>query len=187
MPFLIDGYNLLHALGLPAGRTGPHGLAKARAGLVGLITAAHGDPADAVTVVFDARHPPPGADGEEFRGPVHVVFSLGEEADDRIEWLIAHDAAPKHLIVVSNDHRLQQAARRRGCAAWKCDDYLDWLDRRRRGPLRARQPLPDKPGTMSPAERERWLSEFGNLQDDPEFRDLFDAFGTDHWDPDQPP
>src|SRR5262249_44524314 len=147
MPFLIDGYNLLHAIGLLAGRTGPHGLAKARAGLVGLLTAAHREPADAVTIVFDARHPPPGADGEAFTGPGHVIFALHEEADDGIEWLIAQDAARKHRVVVPDDHRLQNSARRRGCAAWKCEEYLDWLDRQRREQRRTHRPPEDKPGT----------------------------------------
>jgi predicted RNA-binding protein with PIN domain len=179
MPFLIDGYNLLHALGLVRGRTGPHGLAKARAALLGLLTAAHGDDAGEVTIVFDARRAPAGADDAEYRGPLHVEFARHEEADDRIEWLIAHDPAPKRLVVVSDDRRLHQAARRRRCAAWKCAAYLDWLDRRRREHQAQRRPEGGKPEAVSPAEAERWLDAFDGLRDDPEFRDFFDTFGAD--------
>ena len=179
MPFLIDGYNLLHAMGLLHGRAGPHGLAKARAALLGLLTVAHGDAAGEVTVVFDARHAPAGVGDTEYRGSVRVEFAQREEADDRIEWLIAHDAAPKRLVVVSDDHRLQQAARHRSCISWKCADYLDWLDRQRRERRRALRPEPDKPEAVSPAEAQRWLDAFASLKDDPAFREVFDTFGAD--------
>src|SRR5437763_8669386 len=131
MPFVIDGYNLLHAMGLLGGPVGPHGLAKARAGLLGLVGSVHGAD-DPVTIVFDARGAPAGVDTEETHGPVRVEFATREEADDRIEWLIAHDSVPKRLVIVSDDRRLQEATRRRGCPAWSCEQYLDWLEKRRR-------------------------------------------------------
>src|SRR5437868_1929661 len=99
MTFVPAGYNLLHAMGLLAGPVGPHGLQKARNGLLGLVVAAHADAPGHVTVVFDARRAPAGADGEEYRGAVRVEFTHREEADDRIEWLIAHDGAPQKLVV----------------------------------------------------------------------------------------
>src|SRR5580704_14168615 len=102
MPFVIDGYNLLHAMGLLGGPVGPNQLAKARAGLLGLMASAHA--ADPATIVFDARRAPADVTSEEVHGPVRVEFAMGEEADDRIEWLIAHDPAPKRLVVVSDDH-----------------------------------------------------------------------------------
>ena len=57
--FLIDGYNLLHAMGVLHGRVGPTGLQKARLRLLGLLHGAHGEASSAVTVVFDAAHAPP--------------------------------------------------------------------------------------------------------------------------------
>lgn len=161
MPYLIDGYNLLHAMGLLGGTVGPHGLEKARAGLLGLVRGTHGEAAGEVTVVFDARHAPPGAEPEAFVGGIHVRFALTEEADDTIERLIRHDAAPKRLVVVSNDHRLQQAARRRGCPAWGCEYYLKWAERHRRERLRQRRPQPGKPEAVGPDEVARWLEAFG--------------------------
>jgi predicted RNA-binding protein with PIN domain len=171
MPFIIDGYNLLHAMGLLGGRVGPHGLAKARAGLIGLAGSVHDDP---VTIVFDARHAPAGVNTEEVHGPVRVEFATREEADDRIEWVIAHDSAPKRLVVVSDDRRLRQAARRRGCPSWACDEYLEWLEKRRRA--RAGPPASEKPSGVGPVEADRWQSAFGELETDPAWDELFGSF-----------
>jgi predicted RNA-binding protein with PIN domain len=170
MPFVIDGYNLLHAIGLPPGPAGPHQLAKARAGLLGLIEPAH--VADPATVVFDARRAPLDVGSGEVHGNVTVEYVTSEEADDRIEWLIAHDGAPKQLIVVSNDHRILHAAKRRGCPAWKCGDYLDWLEKQRGKP---RRPAAREKPSGSP-DADRWLAAFGNLDYDPAWEELFGPF-----------
>jgi predicted RNA-binding protein with PIN domain len=172
MPFVIDGYNLLHAMGRLGGPVGPNQLAKARAGLLGLVAPVHG--ADPATIVFDARRPPAEVSTDEVQAGVRIEFATGEEADDRIEWLIAHDSAPKRLIVVSDDRRIRQAARRRGCAPWQCDEYLKWVAKKRRQ-QRAR-PATEKPSGMGPLETERWLAEFGDLDRDPEWDDLFGPF-----------
>jgi len=176
--YLIDGYNLLFTIGLVPGRAGPHALEKARLRLLGLLHGVHGDESGAVTVVFDAAHSPPGASCEqEFHG-LHVRFAAGHaEADDLIELLIGQDAAPKHLTVVSDDHRIQQAARRRHCTVQGCQDYLDWLDRHRRQRRRQLLETPEKQQGISPQEKQRWLDEFGDLDDDPDMKDVFDPFG----------
>jgi len=171
MRFVIDGYNLLHAMGRLGRPVGPHGLAKARAALLGLVTSVHDDP---VTIVFDARGAPAGVDAEEVHGPVRVEFATREEADDRIEYLIADDSAPKRLVVVSDDRRLRQAARRRGCPAWSCDDYLAWVEKRclpPRGPA-----PPEKPSGVGPVEADRWQLAFGELESDPAWDELFGSF-----------
>jgi predicted RNA-binding protein with PIN domain len=170
MPFVIDGYNLLHAIGLPPGSAGPHQLAKARAALIGSIGPAHA--AESAIVVFDARRAPPDASLGEVHGQVTVEYVTSEEADDRIEWLIAHDPAPKKLIVVSDDQRIQRAARRRGCPAWKCGDYLDWLEKERGKP---RRPAPGEKPAGSP-DADRWLAAFGELDRDPAWDELFGPF-----------
>jgi predicted RNA-binding protein with PIN domain len=171
MPFVIDGYNLLHAMGVLAGPVGPYQLANARNRLIALIAPAHADAA--ATIVFDARRAPSGMDETTIHGPVRVEFATGEEADDRIERLIAGESAPKKLIVVSDDHRLQQAARRRGCPTWKCDAYLAWLENRRG---KSRRPAPEKPEGVFPADADRWLAEFANLDRDPAWQELFGPF-----------
>jgi predicted RNA-binding protein with PIN domain len=144
-----------------------------------LLSGAFGeDEAGRVTVVFDAAHAPPDADAVlEIHG-IQVYFAVGEhEADDLIEKLIRSASAPKQLTVVSDDHRLQDAARRRRCAVLGCGDFVDWLDRHRR---QRKQPsgaeMPSKPEGVSLSETQHWLSEFADLENDPEFKEAFNPF-----------
>jgi predicted RNA-binding protein with PIN domain len=172
---LIDGYNLLHALGLPAGKAD---LKEARSRLLGLLRAWHGDEAGKVTVVFDAACPPRGAPAEFYYQGIRVLFAVAyDEADDLIEVLIRRSPAPRHLTVVSDDHRIQQAARRRECAVLGCAAYLDWLDQQKR-PRPAPPPAtPAKPQAVSEEEARHWLQEFAELERGPEMKELFDPFG----------
>jgi predicted RNA-binding protein with PIN domain len=175
MSYLIDGYNLLYAMGLLRGRAGPTGLHKARLGLLGFLSGSYGEEASAVTVVFDAANAPPDVPEEQDYRGIHVCFAVREQqADDLIEELIRHDSAPRRLMVVSDDRRLQQAAQRRHCTVLGCAEYLELLERRRH---ERRQPKPDaaaKPKRMSREEQEHWLRAFAELQDDPSLRELSD-------------
>lgn len=165
MPYLIDGYNLVYALGLAQKRMGPTQLEKARLNLLGLLRGALGDEAAQVTVVFDAASAPPGAREEQDYQGIHVLFAVrDDQADDRIEALIRHHSAPRQLTVVSDDHRLQQAARRRHCVAMRCADFLDLLEKQRRRPAAPAEAA--KPEVVSAQETERWLREFGDLAGD---------------------
>src|SRR5216683_3684936 len=99
--YLIDGYNLLHAMGVLRGRVGPQGLEKARLRLLGLLQGALGKDAGQATIVFDAAGAPAGtADEQDYQG-IHVRFAVHhEQADDLIEALIRQTSAPKQLAVV---------------------------------------------------------------------------------------
>jgi predicted RNA-binding protein with PIN domain len=173
MSFLIDGYNLLHAMGILRGRVGPTGLRKARLGLLGRLQGALGTRAAEVTVVFDAAHGPPDRPDHEEYGGVQVRYARDEEAADAlIETLISQAAAPRRLTIVSDDHRIRDAARRRGCPVLGCADFLEWLERQRQ---RANRPEPPaKPEHLSAEETERWLREFADLEQDPGLRELSD-------------
>lgn len=175
MRYLIDGYNLLHAMGLLSGRVGPHGLEKARLALLGRLRGDHGMDAAGVTVVFDASRAPPGAVSEEYYQGIHIRYALDSEADDVIESLIQHDSTPRKLTVVSDDHRIQQAARHRRCPVLGCMDYLDRTERLRK--RKASAPPPQaKPEGVSKDEAQHWLREFADLADDPKLRE---ALGPD--------
>jgi predicted RNA-binding protein with PIN domain len=184
MLYLIDGYNLLYAMGvlLPK-RTGPLVLEYARRRLLSLLGERHGAEAGAVTVVFDARKAPPGAPAEMDYEGIHVAFAVDqEEADDLIEQLIRRARAPRQLTVVSDDHRIQHAARRRQCVVLGCGEYMDWLARKRqpsREEPRQTQPHPSRPpeGRLSPDEVRLWLETFGDLEKDPDWKELFDLPG----------
>jgi predicted RNA-binding protein with PIN domain len=177
MPYLIDGYNLLHALGIISGRLGPHGLEKARRRLLGLLHGAFTGEDSQVTVVFDAAGAPPGVRAaEDFQGIQVRYTTRREQADDLIERLIRHESTPRQLTVVSDDHRLQQAARRRQCRSLGCLDFLEELDRRRRQ-RRQRPPEPSEKTAGASAEEVRhWLSEFADLETDSDMKELFRPF-----------
>jgi predicted RNA-binding protein with PIN domain len=166
MRYLIDGYNLLHAIGLLRSKVGPHGLEKARLALLGRLCGDHGADASAVTVVFDASRAAPGAVAEEEYRGLHIRYALEGEADEVIEALIQRESTPRHLTVVSDDHRIQQAGRRRHCRVRGCLDYLEELELRRR----ARPSRPEetgKPQGVSSEETQQWLREFADLVNDP--------------------
>jgi predicted RNA-binding protein with PIN domain len=173
--FLLDGYNLLHAMGILHGRVGPFGLQKARLGLLGLLHATYREQASGVTVVFDAAHAPPGAsEDEEYEG-IHIRWAVNQEsADDLIESLITRCSAPKQLTVVSDDHRIQRAALRRHCQALGCLDYLEWLERRRRERQHKASGEASKPKHLSEEESQYWLRQFADLEGSPEMKKLFD-------------
>ncbi len=166
MSLLIDGYNLLHAAGLIGRRLGPGGLERARGALLGLLAASlTPEEAARTIVVFDAGEEAPRdrPRSERWHG-IQVQYSPpGEEADDVLERLIAADSAPRHLTVVSGDHRLQRAARRRKATAVSSEDWLSELKRRRRTePSQLPAPASAKPtGPLSADEVEGWLKEFG--------------------------
>jgi predicted RNA-binding protein with PIN domain len=163
MRFLIDGYNLMHAMGLLCGPVGPHGLAKARAALIGRMGSVHID-TDHATLVLDARGALAGAEADETHGPIQIHYALNEEADDYIEREIAHDSAPARLVVVSSDRRLREAARRRGCESWVCGEYIDWLDRTQKERSRPKRSEDDKPTGMSDNERKSWEELFSDAE-----------------------
>jgi hypothetical protein len=174
--YLIDGYNLLYAMGvLLKGRTGPTVLRKARQRLLDLLRERCGEQTDAVTVVFDARHAPPGLPDEIDHEGIHVAFAVHEdEADDLIEALIRQASVPHRLTVVSDDHRIREAARRRHCVVQRCGDFMDWLADQPRPRTAPPRDEPGKPNRVSREETQHWLEEFGDLADDPGMKELFD-------------
>jgi predicted RNA-binding protein with PIN domain len=175
--YLIDGYNLLHAMGLMGSSLGPQGLEMARHRLVGLLRGALEDESGAVTVVFDGAGNN-SADGAEqcLRG-IHVQFAKGkQEADDVIESVIRRWSAPKDLFVVSDDRRIQRAARRRSCQVWGCEPFLAWLDRHRKERQAKGKERPEKDEGLSSAEAEKWMAEFGDVEHDPSLRKAFESF-----------
>ena len=177
MRYLIDGYNLMHARGMMAPRFGPNGLRNARRRFLNDLAAALGPVESArCTVVFDASQPPPGARREEIEKGLNIIFAVDEDdADARIESLIASHPAPKRLTVVSSDLRLRRAALRRGAVSLTADAFAVSLDGRRS--RRSPPQLPSTPGSddrirrlrergPSPSEAADWLVVFGDLDEE---------------------
>ncbi|HEU5117942.1 MAG TPA: NYN domain-containing protein [Isosphaeraceae bacterium] len=168
MRYLIDGYNLMHALGLLPPKLPPGGLRKARTRFLNTLAEKLG-PTDSylTTVVFDAQKAPAHLPSETRHKGLSVEYAADVgEADERIEQIIARHSAPRTLCVVSTDLRIRQAARRRRASAITSDDFWSDLEDRR---LRTQGPDPEpRPSDSRPdptLDREHWLREFGAADD----------------------
>ena len=170
MAILIDGYNLIHSVGLIPRRIGPRTLERSRRALLNSL-ANHLGPehVNSTTVVFDAKDSRPDAASSADHRGITVLFAHDhEEADELIEQLIRHDSAPRQLVVVSSDHQIQQAARRRGAQAVDSETWYDQLERTAQN-TRHQPPIevPEKPEHgLSASEVESWLQDFGIADDD---------------------
>jgi predicted RNA-binding protein with PIN domain len=163
MALIIDGYNLLHASGILGAGRGPGYLERSRAALLNfLVDSLEPSELAHTTVVFDAQQSPPGLPRTvQHRGLTVRFAERGSDADALIEQLIAADASPKRLIVVSSDHRLHRAARRRKATAVDSDRWhAETLKRRAQRQAADDSPLkPTEPQTEG--EIAFWLKQFG--------------------------
>ena len=136
---IIDGYNLVLASGLVRSLGGPGNLERARARLIGWLTAQLSEPLRArTTVVFDALKYTVPEPVETHEG-LTIRFAVNHvNADALIAELIRAHAAPKQLVVVTSDREIQQVASRRGA---RIASSLDWFEGVERGELN----LPEHP------------------------------------------
>lgn len=130
LSLIIDGYNLIHAIGLlPAEankRKYPPGtLEEAREGLLRLlIRGLSAEAAHQTTVVFDALEPPEFLPDAYRQNGIRIQFARDyRDADELIIELILKHARGAHLTVVSSDHRIQAAARRRKADFYDSDSW----------------------------------------------------------------
>lgn len=164
MSLIIDGYNLLHASGILGRGTGPGGFERSRLALLNFLV----ESLDAGTlartiVVFDAALAPPGLPRQFAHRGLLVRFAekRHDSADELIEELIRLDPAPRRLTVVSSDHRLHRAAKRRKATPIDSDKWHAEIIRLR---LSKEKDTPHvaKPGTpLSDYEVRFWLEKFG--------------------------
>ena len=159
MVYLIDGYNLMHAVGL-ASRSLPAGrLDRARTRFLDWLADAAAGRAGSLRVVFDAGKVTTHSPERVHRG-VRVLFATGRTADELIEELVEDEPRPALLTVVSNDGQVRESGRRRGCGVFECEEFVDWLIAER-GPEAVREPGPEKPvPEVSAAEQAAWLAAF---------------------------
>ena len=131
------------------------------------------------TVVFDAP-----AGGRNTLNPVvshglQVIYAQTEmDADDVLEELIAKHSAPRQILLVSSDHRLQKAARRRRGKFIDSEDFATRLEQRdqREDDKPADGPPRQKfTGLLSKSETSAWLDFFGEIPEAEQLRpDPFD-------------
>ncbi|NIL96097.1 MAG: hypothetical protein GTO53_02245 [Planctomycetales bacterium] len=135
MSLIIDGYNFLNATELAAGGPTAGTLAAARLAVLNFVAdSVTADQVRRTTVVFDA-----GVGAPRGRARVHAYRGLTvrfasdhQDADELIEKLIEADSAPRRLTVVSSDHRLHRAARRRRANPIDSDHWYAQVSRQRR-------------------------------------------------------
>ncbi len=164
MPLLIDGYNLLHASGIMGRGVGPGGLERSRLAMLNFLAASL-DPGELprTTVVFDAHDAPRGLPRVVQHRGITVRFAEKyESADEQIEELIRTESAPRRLVVVSGDRRIQRAARRRKAKAVASDVWYAELVRARRQRAQAGAETPDRPPVpLLEEDVNYWINQFG--------------------------
>ncbi len=163
MSLLIDGYNLLHATGIFGRGQGSGGLERSRTALLNVLAASiPPDELDQATIVFDAHQAPPGLPRRVDHSGLTVCYaSEYEDADAMLEEMISRHHAPRRLLVVSSDHRVQRAARRRRAQAIDSDVWYTELIRQRAARVAGPSTEPAKPAVpLSPTEIEYWLKQF---------------------------
>ena len=100
---------------------------------------------------------------------VLLADGLRAEADDLLEQIIAAHSVPKSLAVVSSDHRVQTAAKRRGAVSF---DSQPWLDDLIDGKVKLAvavtgrageggEAKTDKPKSVNDDDVQQWLRDFG--------------------------
>jgi predicted RNA-binding protein with PIN domain len=180
MSLIIDGYNLLHASGIVGQGRGRGGLERSRLALLNFVVESL-DAKDLprATVVFDAGPDSPRGLPRllQHRG-LTVRFATGSDgADELIEEMILADSAPRRLTVVSSDHRLHRAARRRGAKPIDSDLwYADAVRHRQRRRDQPHAPPAVKPGVgNSEPDVEYWLRQFSDEPESEEEPELPEA------------
>jgi len=158
MRYLIDGYNLLYALGLARKNGGRAAWDRGRRMLLDWLADRHGAAAADVTVIFDAQNSLGGVVEETHRG-LRILRDRGRTADDMIEDLLRDERSPEMLTVVSNDARVREAARRRGAHTRKCEEYIDALMDTRKPPS-STSAANEKEIQATPEETAEWLKAF---------------------------
>jgi uncharacterized protein len=131
MRWLIDGYNVMHAGGRIGPKLGRDGFRRARRRFLDELAAALTlGTVEQTTVVFDASLMPGDFPLRSTYRGIRVHFALeDEDADARIELLIADDSNPRTLTVISSDRRIRLAATRRRCRSLSAEEFWVHLDR----------------------------------------------------------
>jgi predicted RNA-binding protein with PIN domain len=150
MPYLVDGNNLAHALGLSR-----DGLADRDACLKTVAAFCRSRGARA-TVFFDGPAPG-GARTSIHLHRVRVVFSEARSADDLILDLLKTSKSPKDFTLVTSDKSLGDRARREGVTIQRCHEFTTRLDK---GPVEAGDRSEKPAGRESSEEIEAWLAVF---------------------------
>src|SRR4051812_1935195 len=164
MALLIDGYNLLHVTAIFAEAGPGTELHRTRLALLKFLAASiHGRERHETAIVFDAAGAPPGLPRQMMHEGITVHFAARHsDADEMIEELLEECPAPRNLLVVSSDHRVQRAARHCGASFVDSDEwYRDVLARNRQRAAAADDGTTKPNDELTPEELNYWIRQFG--------------------------
>jgi predicted RNA-binding protein with PIN domain len=162
MALLIDGYNLLHVTGIFGAAGAGTELHRSRVALLNFLAASIAErERSETTIVFDATGAPPGLPTSTTHDGLTVYFARRHaNADEMIEKLLDECRAPRSLLVVSSDHRIQRAARQHGASYVDSDKWFAELQAARRERETSAEDSSVKPDGQSPEDVSYWLGEF---------------------------
>ena len=152
--YIIDGYNLIHAI--PSlKKLLTHDGFQAREQLIVLVSRLTYKRKFRCTIVFDGakpqdHHPAPN------HSPLHIVFSAPQTADAKIKSMIDLSKNRTLLVIVSSDHEILGYARECSCTTHTSNYFRNLLFEE-----------PDKgeekdPTALSKGQIEEWLKIFGD-------------------------
>ena len=183
---IVDGYNFLKSTGMLAQKVANDQLEVGRKKLLALLakhfptaesikkkkpdaerlkgeSQLNGNNANAsssprIIVVFDSQTTLNLPKSYRYRG-IDVRFSKGyDNADELIIELIQSHHVPKRLLVVSSDHEIQEAARRRKAQAIDSEEWLDQLETEIQNKKRYKRSLASPSKELD--DSQYWLSVF---------------------------
>ncbi|MFA5087560.1 MAG: NYN domain-containing protein [Candidatus Omnitrophota bacterium] len=117
--YLLDGYNIINQLPVLAGKK----FQERRDSFVHSLEVSRpqGSARNSVTVVFDGRAE---VWGECPSGPVQVIFTRGESADEKIKMIVEEASNKKRIVVVTDDREIRYHVRRSGALVLSVKEFI---------------------------------------------------------------
>lgn len=154
--FIIDGYNLLHAIPKVDESTG----LITDLQLCRIVDNYLKQTSNSGEIIFDGTGPPDKT-GFDNLNRLEISFAgLNTDTDTIIEDKIRVSTAPKRLIIVSSDRRIRKAARARKAISVKSEEFWDNLSKQLSIKRPKKEPGAKRYG-LSESETEQWLDYFG--------------------------
>ncbi|MDD8018168.1 MAG: NYN domain-containing protein [Bacteroidota bacterium] len=151
--FIIDGYNLIHAI--PSLKhLLAHDAHQAREQLIHHVSMLTHKRKFRCTIVFDGAQPKD-APRSSSHAPIHVVYSFPHNADLKIKEMIEQSKNRSLLVIISSDHEIQNFARVCSCTVHTSKHFAHLLfEEETAGEEKSDAPL-------SQAQVTEWLKIFG--------------------------
>ncbi|MHC5075696.1 MAG: NYN domain-containing protein [Planctomycetota bacterium] len=157
MPFIIDGYNLLHSIH----QTSEDWEAVGDIRLCHILGRYFQLIRENGCIVFDGKGPPEKSRFENI-DRLEVLFTgLATDADTVIENKIQSDSAPKGLTIVSSDRRIRRAAALRKATAVKSDAFWQALRSQMSQKQKGKTEPAAKRKGLNQSETKQWMKYFG--------------------------